>query len=224
MCGRFVQKSERKIIIEEFYIGTFADDVFMSYNVAPGQNAGVIINDGENRYVMYRWGLVPSWAKDPQIGNRMINARAETVPQKPSFKAAFIQRRCLIPVDGFYEWKKEGNYKIPYFIFQKSERPFSLAGLWEQWSAENGALLNTFTIITTEANPVLKELHERMPVIIPKENRDLWLDRDNKDDDVLAGLLKASGESELSFHEVSRFVNSPNNNSPECIVSTAGRL
>ncbi len=218
MCGRFIQKSERRIITEEFYVQEFVDEVIRSYNVAPGQKAGVIINDGENKYVQYQWGLVPYWAKDPSIGNKMINARAETIIDKPSFKAAFRSRRCLIPVDGFYEWKKEEKYKVPYFIFQRSETPFSLAGLWETWNGPDENPLNTFTIITTDANTLLKELHNRMPVIIPPEKRKMWLNPINTNSIELTDFLKPYPESALDFYEVSRFVNSPQNNSPECIT------
>ena len=218
MCGRFIQKSERKIITEDFYVQEFFNEVIISYNVAPGQNAGIILNDGKNRYVQYKWGLVPSWAKDPQIGYKMINARAETVPEKPSFKSAFKSRRCLIPVDGFYEWKKGDKFKVPYFIFHRSERPLSLAGLWETWKDKDEKPLHTFTIITTEANELLRELHDRMPVIIPPEKREPWLDPATTDSDEIVDLLKPYDESGLDFHEVSRIVNSPQNNTPECIA------
>lgn len=217
MCGRFVQKSERKIITEEFYVQEFLDDVFISYNVAPGQNAGVITNDGKNRYALIRWGLVPSWADDIQIGYKMINARAETVSQKPSFRSAFSKRRCLIPADGFYEWKKEGSFKVPFYIYNKSENPISLAGLWETWNDPEGNPLKTFTIITTEANDALKDIHSRMPVIIPPEKRSTWLDPEMSEKDRLLGLLIPYGKTELVSHKVSRIVNSPKNNSPECV-------
>ncbi len=218
MCGRFIQKSERRIITEEFYIGEFLNEVITSYNIAPGQKAGVIVNDGSNKYAQYQWGLVPSWAKDPAIGNRMINARVETLNEKPSFRAAFRNRRCLIPADGFYEWKKEGNYKVPYFIYQKSEKPFSLAGLWESWKNPDGITLYTFTIVTTEANDLLRELHDRMPVIVPPEKREAWLSPADTDAASLSALLKSYDESTLDFYEISRLVNSPQNNSPQCIV------
>ena len=235
MCGRFTQKSERKTISLEFYVQDFLSDVFLSYNVAPMQDAGVIIKDDVYRYARYRWGLVPFWAKDPAIGNRMINARAETVPEKPSFRNAFAKRRCLIPADGFYEWKKEGTYKTPYYIYHSSEKPMSFAGLWESWTPREEKLLvqgvkadspsierekpptlQTFTIITTRANNKLQELHDRMPVIIPREKRDVWLNPDT-DTGQLIELLEPLSSDEIEFHEVSRMVNSPGNNSPQCI-------
>jgi putative SOS response-associated peptidase YedK len=226
MCGRFTQKSERKIITLEFYVRDFLSDVLASYNVAPGQDAGVIVKDGVYRYARYRWGLVPFWAKDPKIGYRMINARAETVTEKPSFKNAFAKRRCLIPADGFYEWKKEEKHKTPYYIFLSSNRPMSLAGLYEIWrpkdraEAEETPPLHTFTIITTAPNEKMRELHDRMPVIIPPDGRETWLEPD-AEIERLKDMLLPAPSSEIDFHEVSTVVNSPKNNSPECIAPVA---
>lgn len=217
MCGRFTQKSERKVIQEEFFIQEFTDEIVVSYNVAPGQNAGIIINDGANRYCQFKWGLVPSWAKDPKIGYKMINARVETVTEKPSFRKAFDNRRCIIPADGFYEWKKSQQYKIPFYIYRDSEKPLGLAGLWEQWKTDAGPPLFTFTIITTEANDRLKEIHGRMPVILPEEKREAWL---TEGVDVRE-LIDPYSREDIVFHEVSRYVNSPQNNSPECIEPVA---
>jgi len=221
MCGRFTQKSERKVLQGEFFIQEFSGQVVVSYNVAPGQKAGVVINDGINRYVQFAWGLVPPWADDPKVGSRMINARGETVTSKPSFRKAFEKRRCIVPADGFYEWKKKDAYKVPYYIYRRSGKPFGLAGLWEQRvpkdtqpdvSEEKRALL-TFTIITTEAAPVLRELHDRMPVVVPEDKRDRWLSGTGGAEELLVPYCS----DELAFHEVSRYVNSPQNNSPECI-------
>jgi putative SOS response-associated peptidase YedK len=237
MCGRFTQKSERELISVEFYIREFISDVFASYNLAPSEQAGVVLRDPlrperGNLYARLQWGLVPFWAQDPSIGNRMINARAESVADKPSFKYAFRQRRCLVPVDGFFEWKKQGSSKVPYFIHDPSGRPLSLAGLWEVWDgsrkpprpelggpgreAETGKkLLYTFTIITTEARPSIRELHDRMPLIIPPGRRDLWLGTEPGGE--LPGLLQPDPGQELVFHQVSREVNAPGNKSPRCI-------
>lgn len=234
MCGRFTQKSERKIISLEFYIKDFLSDVLVNYNVAPSQDAGVIVRDNVYRYVRYRWGLVPFWSKDPKIGNRMINARSETVAEKPSFRNAFAKRRCLVPADGFYEWKKENEYKTPYYIYHATGKPMSFAGLWESWTPqaepkgqqpeadlfssgeEKPPPLHTFTIITTGANEKLKELHDRMPVVITPEMRDVWLNPDTHTDQ-LVELLQPLPSKEIEFHEVSRIVNTPQNNSQECI-------
>ena len=234
MCGRFTQKSERKIISLEFYIKDFLSDVLVNYNVAPTQDAGVIVSDDVYRYVHYKWGLVPFWSKDPAIGNRMINARAETVAEKPAFRTAFAKRRCLVPADGFYEWKKEKGFKTPYYIYHASGKPMSFAGLWESWTPRTDAReeqvdadlfspeiekpspLHTFTIITTEANEKLKPIHERMPVVITPELRDVWLDP-NTHTDRLMLLLRSLPSGQVDYHEVSRMVNSPQNNSPNCI-------
>ena len=233
MCGRFTQKSERKIISLEFYIKDFLSDVLINYNVAPTQDAGVIVSDDVYRYVRYRWGLVPFWSKDSKIGNRMINARAETVAEKPGFRNAFVKRRCLVPADGFYEWKKENGFKTPYYIYHATDNPMSFAGLWESWTprteneprleedlfsqeTEKPAPLHTFTIITTGANEKLKQLHDRMPVIIPPEMRDVWLNPKTERDQLI-DLLRPLPPEQTVFHEVSRMVNSPQNNSPECI-------
>jgi len=215
MCGRFVQKSERKIITEEFYIKKFSDDMLISYNVAPGQRAGVIIRDNGNVYTRFTWGLVPSWAKDPAIGNKMINARAETVMTKPSFRSAFKSKRCLVPADGFYEWKKIDNRKAPFYIQLKNGKPLSMAGLWDMWESPDCSPVYTFTIITTDANPVLKDIHGRMPVIIHPDFREMWLSE--KDYKALSNLLVPYPADELTFYEVSRYVNSPENDSPDCI-------
>lgn len=217
MCGRFSQKSERKLLAEDFFIDEFTDDVVISYNTAPSQKAGVIINDGKNRYVQFKWGLVPSWAKDQQIGSKLINARAETVASKPSFRKAFRARRCLVPADGFYEWKKSDGYKVPFYIYHKSTRPLGLAGLWDRWKDQEGNILYTFTIITTDATPGLAELHNRMPVIIPPEMRAAWLEAKHESIDELVGFLKPYDDRQLKFHQVSRKVNSPQNNTPDCI-------
>ncbi len=162
----------------------------------------------------------------------MINARAETVAEKPSFKSAFAGRRCLVPADGFYEWKKEGKYKTPYYIYHNSNKPMSFAGLWESWhpkdattsgDAQNGEPLRTFTIITTEANQKLQELHNRMPVIIPLDKRELWLNPDANPEDLM-DMLVPFASSEIDFHEVSRMVNSPQNNSSQCIEPATGEI
>jgi putative SOS response-associated peptidase YedK len=231
MCGRFTQKSERKVISLEFYVKEFGSEVFTSYNVAPGQDAGVILGGDVIRYDRYRWGLVPFWAKDTKIGYRMINARSETVTEKPSFRNAFKARRCLVPADGFYEWRKDGQYKTPFYIHLASNRPMSFAGLWETWQSkesknaasdtERAEPLHTFTIITTEANEKLLPLHDRMPVIVPPEKRSVWLKEDTHPDQ-LKQLLEPYPSEEMAFHEVSKMVNTPKNNRPECIEPVKG--
>jgi putative SOS response-associated peptidase YedK len=147
----------------------------------------------------------------------MINARSETIAEKPSYRIAFRRRRCLVPVDGFYEWKKDGKLKVPFFIHERSGRPFGLAGLWESWNDQEGNQLLTFTILTTDANERLRALHDRMPVVIPPGARQLWLDSSTEDVKPLLELLRPSDENLMDYYEVSRFVNSPQNNTPECV-------
>jgi len=221
MCGRFTQKSERKIIAEEFYVQKFLEEPVVNYNVSPSQNAGIIIRDENiNVYDRYKWGLIPSWSKNSIIGNKMINARAETLMTKASFKGPFFNRRCIVPVDGFFEWHKNGKNKIPYYIFQRNRKPFALAGLWDKWISPEGDLVRSFTIITIDSSDPIKEIHQRMPVIISKENYNFWLDTSKKGLDYISKLkyiLYEVDVNKLKFYQVSNFVNSPANNGPECI-------
>lgn len=162
-----------------------------------------------------KWGLVPSWAKDEKIGYKMINARSEGIETKPSFRAAFKRHRCLVPTTGFYEWKKvDAKMKQPYFIRLKSGEPFAFAGLWEVWGPDN---LETFTIITTENNELIEPIHTRMPVILHEKDEAVWLDPELHDADKLKELLKPYPSEEMEMYEVSTFVNSPKNESPDCI-------
>ncbi|MEE9274201.1 MAG: SOS response-associated peptidase [bacterium] len=190
------------------------------YNIAPTQFVPAVraLRPGEPELALLRWGLIPSWAKDPAIGARTINARGETAAQKPSFRAAFRRRRCLIPADGFYEWVKEGGRKQPYYIQLRGEAPFAFAGLWESWTGAEGETLETCTIITCEANEGLRPLHPRMPVILPRENYDLWLDPAAQDPAALQPLLRPYPAGETVFRPVSAQVNSPKNDGPECIA------
>jgi putative SOS response-associated peptidase YedK len=189
--------------------------------VAPTQEVATVVEGGEGRRLeMSRWGLIPAWADDPGIGARMINARSETVAEKPSFKKAFKQRRCLIPADGFYEWRKENGGKQPYYIRTQSGRPFAFAGLWESWS-RNGEGIQSCTILTTGANDFLQEIHHRMPVILPPEVYDLWLDPGIREPDQLLPLLAQYPGEDMEAYPVSRRVNSPSNNEPGCIERAA---
>ena len=174
--------------------------------------------------VMLRWGLVPFWAKDPGIGNKMINARAETAHEKPAFRNSFTKRRCLVVTDGFYEWKKEAEGKQPYWIHRPDGRPFAFAGLWSRWDggkdgelAEGEEPLETFTILTCPALPELREVHHRMPVILAREDQDGWLDPANHDRDALAAMLRRPVGSGLELRRVSRRVNSPANDTPDLL-------
>jgi putative SOS response-associated peptidase YedK len=187
------------------------------YNVAPSQEMPVLVHGAsglEGR--RFRWGLVPFWADDPSIGNRLINARSETAHQKPSFRNAFRRGRCLVPADGFYEWRKGPGGKIPFWIHMEAGEVFTFAGLSERWSDPDGGTLETFTILTTDANELLEPIHPRMPVILPAESRRAWLDADAEEED-LRGLLRPAPSSGLAVREVSTRVNSPANDDPSCL-------
>ncbi len=225
MCGRFTRSQTIDEIAEAFFADIVEADLAPSYNVAPTQNIVTIAGNSVKRLSAMRWGLIPSWAKDDSIASKLINARAETVAEKPSFREAFKKRRCLIIADGFYEWKKAGTEKIPHYIRLKSQEPFAFAGLFDHWEAPEGKMLTTCTIITTEANELMSNLHERMPVILPRERYELWLDASVKDAQALKSMLEPFSADLMEAYPVSRLVNSPSNNSPKCIEpeSAAGR-
>jgi putative SOS response-associated peptidase YedK len=217
MCGRFSRKATLQAIVDEFEIEEQDEKVKPSYNVAPGQEIAVVLKDENKKLNLLKWGLIPSWAKDPTIGSRMINARAETLSEKPSFKHSLRRKRCIIIADGFYEWKKEGAHKVPMYIFLKSGKLFGFAGLWDTWTAPEGNKIATCTIITTSPNKLIEEIHNRMPVILPKENVDRWLDPSIQDESKVLPLLQPYPADEMDAYPVSRLVNSPKNNSPEVI-------
>jgi putative SOS response-associated peptidase YedK len=217
MCGRFVLCSNVKTIAEEFHLGTTAFYYKPSYNIAPSQNIAVLYYEGENKLMQCRWGFIPSWAHDASIGNRMINARAESIAVKRTFKSAFKNRRCLIPADGFYEWRKVGRIKTPRYIRFKSGRPFSFAGLYNPWVSPEGRKLYTCTIITTGANKLIEPFHNRMPVIIPTDKRSCWLDSTVQDDKSILPLLKPFAAEAMEVYDVSTLVNSPSHDSPHNI-------
>lgn len=217
MCGRFTRSQSIPAIAEEFGAEALSCDLGPSYNIAPTQKVAVIITDGVKQLVPVRWGLVPSWAKDPTIGSKMINARAETITEKASYKRAFKKRRCLVVADGFYEWQNTGGSRRPVYIRLKSGKPFGFAGLYEVWKSPEGEEVTTCTIITTEANELMKPIHERMPVIIPREHQDKWLDLTIEDHNSVLELLRPISANEMEAYPVSKRVNSPRNNSPECI-------
>ncbi|UCG30406.1 MAG: SOS response-associated peptidase [candidate division WOR-3 bacterium] len=219
MCGRFVRKSTITIIEDEFDIYEVQWAFEPSYNIAPSQDIACVVGNGGNRLVKFRWGLVPFWADDPSIGYKMINARAETVSQKKSFARAFKKHRCLVVADGFYEWRKlaDGKRKIPMYVHLRKERPFGFAGLYENWKSKDGKILQTCTIITTRANDLMAPIHNRMPVIIAPHDRKLWLDTSVQESDVLLPLLEPYSSAEMEAYSVSKKVNSPSYNEPDCI-------
>ena len=203
MCGRFILLTDLFVIVESFSINEIACDYRPDDNISPGQQVAAVIHDNDkNRLAGYRWGLIPSWAEDPSIGSRMFNARAETIAEKPSFAQAFQKRRCLIPADGFYEWQKTGKVKIPLRFALKSGQPFGFAGLYETWISPGKEPVNTCTIITTEANELIRPIHERMPVIVPKDREAFWIDPDNRHQKELLSILKPYPSDEMRMSEV----------------------
>jgi putative SOS response-associated peptidase YedK len=222
MCGRFVQYSDPEIYARHFDTPTLFD-VEPRYNLAPTQPVLVVrkTKAGTRELVPLRWGLIPSWSKGPESGYSMINARAETVDSKPAYRTAFKHRRCLIPTEGFYEWKKEGRTKTPFLVRRKDGEPFAMAGLWERWHGKDGETIESCTIIVTEANALVQELHDRMPVILAPEDYAAWLDPENKDAEGLRKMLRPAEPKAWALREVSRKVNSPKNDSPDLIESAA---
>lgn len=217
MCGRFARYISDPEIAGEFDVDQFHVDIKPGYNIAPGQDIAIVINEGQNRIVQCRWGFIPSWAKDPSHGKKMINARAESVAIKASFKSSFKKRRCLVIANGFYEWRKEGRARTPVYVHLKSRKTFGFAGLYNTRSSPEGGQICTVTIITTGANSLLQPIHDRMPDIIPKDKEPVWLDPSVQDEEVLLPLLNPYPSEDMEFSEVSAIVNSPGNDSPDCI-------
>ncbi len=219
MCGRFTMTIDPTHLQEAFPWAIIPNELNPRYNIAPSQPIAVIPNSGENILSMYTWGLIPSWSKDPTIGNRMINARAETLAEKPSFRNAYRRRRCLILADGFYEWKQEPNRnsKTPMYIHMKNRNPFAFAGLWELWNSPDGSEIRSCTIITTQPNSLLEPIHNRMPVILPPDAYSRWLDPGEKQPAQLNELLIPFHSSEMEAYPVSKMVNNTQNDSADLI-------
>lgn len=189
------------------------------YNIAPGERIPVIDNrpKAERVLVPMRWGLVPYWAKDPAIGNKLVNARCETVAAKPSFRSAFARRRCLIAADGFYEWRRDGKSRTPFYVRRRDRGFLALAGLWERWHAPDDTWLVSCTVITTAANRLMQPIHDRMPVIVAPEDYDRWLDPGELTRGALEDVLCSAADDVLETYQVSPLVNSVKNDSPACI-------
>lgn len=222
MCGRYTLTSKGDEVALLFDLSEIPS-LPPRYNLAPTQEAAVVRvpASGAPRHLDFlRWGLVPYWADDPKIGNRMINARSEGVADKPAYRSSFRKQRCLIPTDGFYEWKKEGKLKQPYHIRRKDRQPFAFAGLWSRWRPKEGGgePLETFTILTTDSNELIRPLHDRMPVILDPASFDLWLDPSVGDPARLQELLVPYDGSVMETVPVSRAVNSPANDTPDCLA------
>lgn len=223
MCGRFTLAAQPALIAEVFGLSD-VPDLAPRYNIAPTQLSAVVRQptaDAPRRLDLLRWGLVPSWADDPAIGSRLINARSETVGEKPAFRSAFRHRRCLVPADGFYEWAKTAGGKQPYHFHRPDHAPFALAGLWERRHRDEGPDLETFTILTTAANAVVRPFHDRMPVVLPVDAYDAWLDPELDQATHLTQLLTAAPESFLVVNPVSPVVNSPAHDGADCVVPLA---
>ena len=229
MCGRFTLTSDTEALSQTFFYFDVPVNLSQRYNISPTQDIAVIANTSTDtvesvdakQVEFFHWGLIPFWAKDPKIGNRMINARSETLSEKPSFRNAYKHRRCLILADGYYEWQKipGDRLKQPVYIRLKSQKPFALAGLWETWqSKEMEEPLRSCTIITCPPNALLEKIHHRMPVILPQDAYAEWLASDEQSADVLQPLLTPYSDEEMEAYPVSRFVNRPINDSPECIA------
>lgn len=221
MCGRFTLTIDPADLQQAFPQYTFPTEGKPRFNIAPGQPVLALPNSPLQAADYFLWGLIPSWAKDPSIGSRLINARAETLAEKPSFRGGYKYKRCLIFADGFYEWKAQPAMKIktPYFIRLKSGQPFTFAGLWDEWSASDGSLVKSCTIITTEPNALMATLHNRMPVILPPSAHDQWLDPTPQKPESLQRLLTQYPATEMTAHPVSTLVNNPAHDQAELIVA-----
>jgi putative SOS response-associated peptidase YedK len=215
MCGRYVLSAEPQQVQQEFNLSS-TPTLAPRYNIAPSQPVAIITNEAPDELTIVKWGLVPSWSKDPKIGYKMINARSDTAHEKPSFRAAFKRRRCLIPVSGFYEWTTVDGAKQPHYIYVKDTDVFSFAGLWEVWHSPDGDEVWTCSILTTDANDTIQKLHHRMPVILDGDNRDFWLDNDSEVDE-LRMLMKPYDENKIDYYPVSKAVNSPHNDNPTLV-------
>jgi putative SOS response-associated peptidase YedK len=216
MCGRYTLRAPAADVARAFQVDE-TPSLFPRYNIAPTQPVPIVRQAAAREMVLARWGLVPSWASDLSIGYKLINARSETAASKPSFRSAFKQRRCLVVADGFYEWEKAGKHKQPFHIRMKDDGPFAFAGLWERWQEPGGEPVESFTILTTEANGLMKPLHDRMPVILAPWDYDRWIDSKSRDVEELQALLVPCPDEWLTATPVSTYVNSPKNEGPKCL-------
>ena len=222
MCGRYTLIADLGDLAQRFEFDGSDFSYDPGYNIAPTESVVTVRNVESREAALMRWGLIPFWAKDPKIGARMINARAETVAEKPAFRSALRRRRCLVLADGYYEWQKTPVGKRPFRIVMQSGEPFAMAGLWETWKDPQGNVVPSCTIITTSANDFLSPIHDRMPVILPRESEELWLDPDTKDPCALKGIFTPYSNEGMDAYEISTLVNSAANNDPEVIARLRG--
>lgn len=219
MCGRYTLTTPAEDLTEVFGVEEPSFELEPRYNICPTQRAPVVARRRDRRRMgLLQWGLVPHWAEDPSIGRRLVNARSESVARAPAFREAFRGRRCLVPADGFYEWKaRGGGPKTPHWVHRPDRRPFAMAGLWARWTDpdDRDRPLHTFSILTRDAVPELRDLHERMPVLLDEEGRRIWLDPASGAEALAGALARPPGP--LRFHAVSRRVNRPAHDGPECI-------
>jgi putative SOS response-associated peptidase YedK len=219
MCGRFTLTDPDADLAVQFNLPEIPD-MQPRYNIAPTQSVAAVRAAKESavrELAWLYWGLIPFWAKDPKIGARMINARSETVAEKPSFRTAFKRRRCLVMADGFYEWQKQNGGKQPFFIHLRDRKPFAFAGLWEFWKGEDEVVIESCTLLTTTPNELIRPLHNRMPVILHPQDYELWLDPEMQEVERLQPLLHSYPSNEMNVYPISRFVNRPQNDDPRCI-------
>jgi putative SOS response-associated peptidase YedK len=216
MCGRFTLTLEVPALQQELGIKEVPADWQPRYNIAPTQPIPVVIDSEARKIEMLRWGLIPYWAKDAAIGNKLINARAETISEKPAFRSAFERRRCLVVANGFYEWKKQGKGPaIPYFYYREGGKPFAFAGLWENWVNPEGEKVRSCTIITCESNELVRPVHPRMPVVLTGDDLWKWMDGESKAE--LLAVLAPYEKGDLRVHQVATTVNRPDPEGPELI-------
>ena len=218
MCGRYSLITDISELQERFDFDSSELTHTPRYNVAPTQMVLTVTTGNGRRGSYMRWGLIPSWAKSASVGSRMINARAETLAERPSFRTAFQRRRCLVLADGFYEWERKGSGRRPMRIVMAPGEPFAFAGLWDAWRDPKGEIVRSCTIITIAANDLLSPIHDRMPVILPRELESLWLDHDIQDPATLGDILTPYPTDAMEAYEVSSLVNSPANDGPEVVV------
>lgn len=225
MCGRYTLHHAPQQIALRFGVEEVLAEAQERYNIAPSQSIPVVVAEKEVRALnAYKWGLIPFWAKDPAIGNKLINARAETLAEKPSFKNALVRRRCLIPSDGFYEWKKENDTRQPMYIRRRDGDLFAFAGLWEEWKGPDGVPLRTCSIITVAPNELMADIHDRMPAMLRPEWEADWLNPSNTAVPDLLALLQPYSPADMEAYAVSKRVNAPVNDGPACIESLAASV